>query len=86
MAKRAKRKALVKTTRSSPAGFDEVIGLINADRSRAVAAVNTALMDLYWSIGEHISRREATAPWPVGAHEVGVAELAHRGGAMLLAP
>jgi hypothetical protein len=39
--------------------FDAVLGLIEAARTRAVAAVNTALIDLYWNIGEYISRRIA---------------------------
>ena len=30
------------------ADFDEVLSLIEAARTRAVAAVNTALIDLYW--------------------------------------
>ena len=37
------------------ADFDEVLGLIDAARTRAVAAVNTSLIDLYWSIGEYIT-------------------------------
>jgi len=31
-------------------GFDEVLALIEATRSRVVTAVNTALIDLYWRI------------------------------------
>ena len=33
--------------------FDVVLGLIEAARTRAVAAVNTTLIDLYWSVGEY---------------------------------
>ena len=40
---------------SPAADFDLVLRLIDAARARAVAAVNTALIDLYWSIGESIS-------------------------------
>lgn len=46
--------------------FDQVLALIDASRTRAVAAANTALIDLYWQIGEHISRRIAAAGWGEG--------------------
>ena len=52
--------------------FDEVLRLIDAARTRAVAAVNTTLIELYWSIGEYISQRIAAAGWGKGT----VAELA----------
>lgn len=48
------------------AGFSEVVSLINASRQRAMQAVNTALIDLYWQIGETISRRVAAAEWGDG--------------------
>jgi len=51
---------------SSPNDFEEVLRLIDSARSRAVAAVNTALIDLYRTIGEHISRRIAGAGWGKG--------------------
>lgn len=40
--------------------------MIEAARTRAVAAVNTALIDLYWSIGEYISRKIAADGWEQG--------------------
>ena len=43
-----------------------MLRLIEAARTRAVAAVNTALIDLYWSIGEHISRKIADEGWGQG--------------------
>jgi predicted nuclease of restriction endonuclease-like (RecB) superfamily len=43
--------------------FSEVVGLIAASRERAVQAVNTALIELYWKIGETISRKIAAAEW-----------------------
>ena len=49
-----------------PSAFDEVLQLINVARARAVAAVNTALIDLYWQIGEHISRRIVKDGWARG--------------------
>ena len=47
----------------SQAGFDTVVRLIDAARTRAVAAVNTTLIELYWSIGEYISRKIANEGW-----------------------
>jgi predicted nuclease of restriction endonuclease-like (RecB) superfamily len=49
------------------AGFTEIVRLIGASRERAMQAVNTALIDLYWQIGEIISRRVAAAQWGDGA-------------------
>lgn len=47
-------------------GFAEILRLIDASRGRALQAVNTALIDLYWQIGESISRRLAAAEWGEG--------------------
>jgi predicted nuclease of restriction endonuclease-like (RecB) superfamily len=62
---RGTRQALAKTTTNAPAptDFDAVLALIDAARTRAIAAVNTALIDLYWKIGEHISQRIAADGW-----------------------
>jgi hypothetical protein len=49
--------------------FDAVIGLIEAARSKAIAAVNTTLIDLYWSIGEHIGQKNAQDGWGKGTVE-----------------
>jgi predicted nuclease of restriction endonuclease-like (RecB) superfamily len=49
--------------------FAEVVEMIQASRSRALAAVNTALIDLYWRIGEYISRKLETATWGEGVVE-----------------
>ena len=46
--------------------FSEVVRLIAASRKRAVQAVNTTLIDLYWRIGETISRKIAAAEWGEG--------------------
>jgi hypothetical protein len=60
-------KAVARTTAvPSRADFDAVLALIDAARARVVAAVNTTLVDLYWSIGEHISRRIAADGWGKG--------------------
>ena len=59
-------KKAVKSELTKPAEFDEIVDLIEAVRTRAVAAVNTTLIDLYWSIGEYISRKIASAAWGEG--------------------
>lgn len=52
--------------------FAEISQLIAAARQRAVQAVNTALIDLYWQVGQTISRKIAQAEWGDGV----VAQLA----------
>lgn len=53
-----------------PAGhetaFREIIGLIIVARRRAFQAVNTELIDLYWQVGEYISRKLESAAWGEG--------------------
>ncbi|QXH47588.1 DUF1016 family protein [Pseudomonas xanthosomatis] len=46
--------------------FDEVLGLIQGARQRAVQAVNTQLIELYWEVGAYISRKLASAEWGDG--------------------
>lgn len=46
--------------------FAEVVEMIQAARGQAMAAVNTALIDLYWRIGEYISRKLESAAWGEG--------------------
>ncbi|HEV3007349.1 MAG TPA: PDDEXK nuclease domain-containing protein [Pirellulales bacterium] len=48
------------------ADFDVVLSLIDSARTRALTAVNTALVDLYWQIGEHLSERIASDGWGQG--------------------
>ena len=58
--KNASRKTAVgevATVSPSEADFSEVLRLIDAAKARAIAAVNTALIDLYWELGEYISRQ-----------------------------
>ena len=49
-----------------PADFADIAGLIATARQQAVQAVNTALIGLYWQIGERISRKIAAAEWGDG--------------------
>lgn len=40
--------------------------MIRDARGRALQAVNTALVDLYWRVGEYVSRKIAAADWGEG--------------------
>ena len=60
------------TPLNSQPDFNEITQLIHAARQRAVQAVNTALIELYWQVGEIISRKIAQAEWGDGV----VAQLA----------
>lgn len=51
---------------AEPGDFATIVQLISAARQRAVQAVNTTLIELYWQIGEHISRKIAAAEWGDG--------------------
>lgn len=46
--------------------FDEITRLIADARQRAVQAVNTTLIDLYWQIGQIISRKIQASEWGDG--------------------
>ena len=48
------------------ATFSEIVGLIVATREKALQTVNTALIDLYWEVGEIISRKITGAEWGDG--------------------
>lgn len=52
--------------------FNEITQLIHAARQRAVQAVNTTLIELYWQVGQFISRKIEQAEWGDGV----VAQLA----------
>ena len=47
-------------------GFAEIVRLIESSRHQALQAVNTTLIDLYWKVGETISRRLANSEWGDG--------------------
>src|SRR5438046_1632003 len=69
MNKKIPKKSIIKRAASkmpSHADFDQVLTLIDAARTRALAAVNTTLIDLYWKIGEYISRKIAEDAWGQG--------------------
>ncbi|MCC9073538.1 PDDEXK nuclease domain-containing protein [Flavobacterium sp. F-65] len=43
--------------------FTDIIQLIKQSRSRAITAVNTEMINLYWNIGQYIHNRIETAQW-----------------------
>jgi predicted nuclease of restriction endonuclease-like (RecB) superfamily len=51
---------------SIDSAFAEIAELIASAKVRAVQAVNTALIDLYWQVGGIISRKIAAAEWGDG--------------------
>ena len=46
--------------------FAEVIGMIQTTRQNVIRVANTALIDLYWKVGEYLSRKIANAEWGDG--------------------
>lgn len=48
---------------SKQSDFLAVVDLIRESRARALRAVNTHLIDLYWNIGEYISTQIAIGNW-----------------------
>ena len=59
----------LKTNRKDDATFFEIVRLIASSREKALQAVNTALIDLYWEVGATISRKIAAADWGDGVVE-----------------
>ncbi len=53
--------------------FAEMLGFIQQTRQRVFALANTALIDLYWRIGQTLSHKVTQAGWGKGV----VSELAH---------
>jgi predicted nuclease of restriction endonuclease-like (RecB) superfamily len=43
--------------------FTDIIQLIKQSRTNAIRAVNAELINLYWSIGEHISKKLKKSEW-----------------------
>jgi predicted nuclease of restriction endonuclease-like (RecB) superfamily len=60
----------------STSSFAEIVQLIAAAKQRAILAVNTSLIDLYWQIGEIVSQKIAAAEWGDGVVEQLAAHIA----------
>lgn len=46
--------------------FAEVVGMIQSTRQNVIRVANTALIDLYWRVGEYLSLKIASAEWGDG--------------------
>jgi len=46
--------------------FFEILGIIRAGRAKAYEAVNVALIDTYWTVGAHLSRKVEEGGWGKG--------------------
>lgn len=57
---------IIKTEQGLMNQFEDVVTLIQRTRSEVIRTANTALIDLYWQIGDYISQRIATAEWGDG--------------------
>lgn len=60
------------TPTTTQTAFDDVLRLIDSAKQRVYRAANTELIDLYWQVGELISKKIASAEWGDGV----VAQLA----------
>lgn len=60
------------TPTTTQIAFDDVLHLIDSAKQRVYRAANTELIDLYWQVGELISKKIASAEWGDGV----VAQLA----------
>ena len=59
----AKAPVVVQAPAAHESSFRQVVSLIQRARRRAFQAVNTELIDLYWQVGEYISRRIDNDGW-----------------------
>lgn len=48
------------------ADFEKIVGLIEVARLRVAQAVNTAIIDLYWKVGEYLLRKIQSDGWGNG--------------------
>lgn len=60
-----------------PDGFAEIVALISTSQQDAYRAVNTILINLYWQVGEYISRKIEAAEWGDGTVESLAKFIAH---------
>ena len=61
-----RQKSALAVPQPDPDGFAEIVALIATSQQNAYRAVNTALIDLYWQVGEYISRKIESAEWGSG--------------------
>ena len=59
------------------ADFQEIVQLIKKARYIALKSVNLELINIYWQVGEHISKKVENAEWGIGVVNK-LAEYLHR--------
>jgi predicted nuclease of restriction endonuclease-like (RecB) superfamily len=64
-----RQKSALAVPQPDPDGFAEIVALIATSEQNAYRAVNTVLIDLYWQVGEYISRKIEAAEWGSGTVE-----------------
>jgi predicted nuclease of restriction endonuclease-like (RecB) superfamily len=72
-----RQKSALAVAQPDPDGFAEIVALIATSQQNAYRAVNTALIDLYWQVGEYISRKIEAAEWGSGTVENLAGFIAH---------
>jgi predicted nuclease of restriction endonuclease-like (RecB) superfamily len=55
-----------KPFQTGPTEFADVLRIIQAGRAKAFEAVNLALMETYWAVGQHLHQKVAEAAWGKG--------------------
>ncbi len=65
--KKPKSAAVTETHKQA---FDEIVSIIRNARKKTFQTVNTVLIDLYWQVGEYISRKVQSAAWGEGVIDV----------------
>ncbi|WP_343636033.1 PDDEXK nuclease domain-containing protein [Roseateles sp.] len=66
MTKKAKPPVVARDGLSTESNFDAVVSLIREARQHTLRAVNTAVIDLYWEIGQHLHRKIESDGWAKG--------------------
>jgi predicted nuclease of restriction endonuclease-like (RecB) superfamily len=64
-----RQKSALAVPQPDPDGFTEIVALIATSQQDSYRAVNTVLIDLYWQVGEYISRKIEAAEWGSGTVE-----------------
>ena len=60
------QKSALVVPQPDPDEFAEIVALIATSEQNAYRAVNTLLIDLYWQVGEYVSRKIEAAEWGSG--------------------
>ena len=59
-------KSVSEVVSSEEQAFSEVVAMIAIAKQQAFQAVNTTLIELYWNVGEYISKKLESAEWGDG--------------------